>query len=58
MFEVGKLGAKEHYHSLEFKAQKAFTKGWNLLAAYVYIKEKAQTTGLNELDTYQNNLDT
>jgi len=56
LFEVGKLGAKERYHSLELKAQKAFTKGWNLLAAYVYIKEKAQTTGLNELDTYQNNL--
>src|SRR5262249_9224482 len=57
LYEVGKLGAAERYHSLEFKAQKAFAKGWNFLAAYVYIHEKAQTTGLNELDTYQNNLE-
>lgn len=56
LFEVGRLGAAERYHSLEIKAQKAFAKGWNFLAAYVYIREKAQTTGLNELDTYQNNL--
>ncbi|MCC6369126.1 MAG: carboxypeptidase regulatory-like domain-containing protein [Bryobacterales bacterium] len=56
LYEVGKLGAAERYHSLEFKAQKAFSKGWNFLAAYVYIREKTQTTGLNELDTYLNNL--
>ena len=56
LYEVGKLGAGERYHSLEFKAQKAFSKGWNFLWAYVYIKEKVQTTGLNELDTYQNTL--
>ena len=54
--EVGTLGAAERYHSLEFKAQKAFSKGWNFLVAYVYIREKTQTTGFNELDTYQNNL--
>ena len=56
LYEVGTLGAAERYHSLEFKAQKAFSKGWNFLFAYVYIREKNQTTGLNELDTYQNNL--
>jgi hypothetical protein len=56
LYEVGKLGAAERYHSLEFKAQKAFAKGWNFLGAYVYIREKTQTTGLNELDTFQNNL--
>jgi hypothetical protein len=56
LYEVGKLGAGERYHSLEFKAQKAFAKGWNFLAAYVYVREKTQTTGLNELDTYQNTL--
>ena len=47
------LGAGERYHSLEFKAQKAFSKGWNFLGAYVYIREKTQTTSLNELDTYR-----
>ena len=56
LYEVGTLGAAERYHSLEFKAQKAFSRGWNFLWAYVYIREKTQTTGLNELDTYQNNL--
>ena len=56
LFEVGTLGARERYHSLEFKAQKAFSKGWNFLAAYVYIHEKTQTTGFNEHDTYQNHL--
>jgi hypothetical protein len=60
LYEVGTLGAAERYHSLELKAQKAFSKGWNFLAAYVYIREKTQTTGLaeggSELDVYQNNL--
>ncbi len=56
LYEVGTLGAGERYHSLEFKAQKAFSSGWNFLWAYVYIHEKTQTTGLNELDTYRNNL--
>lgn len=56
LYDVGTLGAAERYHSLEFKAQKAFSRGWNFLAAYVYIREKAQTTELNELDTYLNTL--
>ena len=56
LYEVGKLGAGERYHSLEIKAQKAFSKGWNFLGAYVFIREKAETTGLNELDTYLNTL--
>jgi hypothetical protein len=56
LWEVGHLGAAERYHSLEIKAQKAFTHGWNFLGAYVYIREKTQTTSLNELDTYTNNL--
>ncbi len=56
LYEVGTLGAAERYHSLEFKAQKAFSRGWNFLASYVYIREKTQTNGLNELDTYLNTL--
>jgi hypothetical protein len=56
LYEVGTLGAGERYHSVELKAQKAFSKGWNFLAAYVYINEKTQTNGNNELDTFQNNL--
>ncbi len=56
LYEVGTTGAAERYHSFELKAQKAFSRGWNFLAAYVYIREKTQTTGLNELDSYLNNL--
>lgn len=56
LYEVGRLGAAERYHSLEFKAQKAFSRGWNFLAAYVYIREKVERTDQNELDTYLNTL--
>ena len=55
LYEVGTLGAAERYQSLEFKAQKAFSKGWNLLAAYVYINEKSEQA-FSELDNYLNNL--
>jgi len=55
LYEVGTLGAAERYHSLEFKAQKAFTSGWNFLAAYVYIREKTQLFQ-NELDQFTNTL--
>jgi hypothetical protein len=55
LYEVGTLGAGERYHSLEFKAQKAFSKGWNFLGAYVYIREKRQQY-FNELDAFQDNL--
>jgi hypothetical protein len=48
-------GADERYHSFELKAQKAFSKGWNFLFAYVYIHEKTQQL-FNELDQYTNNL--
>ena len=55
LYEVGTIGAAERYHSLEFKAQKAFSSGWNFLTAYVYIREKTEQA-FNELDTFQNNL--
>lgn len=55
LYEVGTLGASERYHSLELKAQKAFSRGWNFLFAYVYIREKTETFH-NELDEYLNNL--
>jgi len=55
LYEVGTIGAAERYHSFEFKAQKAFSSGWNFLTAYVYIREKTEQH-FNELDTFQNNL--
>ncbi len=55
LYEVGTLGASERYQSLELKAQKTFSKGWNLLGAYTYIREKNQQA-FSELDNYMNNL--
>ena len=62
LYEVGALGASERYNSLEFKAQKAFSKGYNFLFAYVYIRERAQTNGFlgggvfNDQQWYSNGL--
>jgi hypothetical protein len=56
LYQLGTLGAAERYHSIELKAQKAFTKGYNFLVTYVYIRERTQTNGFNDLDAYQNNL--
>jgi hypothetical protein len=55
LYEVGVQGARERYHSLELKAQKAFTKGWNFLFAYVHIREKTDHF-FNELSEYTNDL--
>ena len=55
LYEVGVRGAEERYQSLELKAQKSFSRGWNFLAAYVYINEKTQQF-FNEVDQYTNNL--
>ena len=56
LYELGVLGAGERYHSVELKGQKAFSKGYNFLVSYVYIRERTQTNTFNDLDAYQNNL--
>ena len=56
MYEVGALGAAERYQNVELKAQKAFSKGYNFMVSYVYIREKAQTNTFNDADAYNNNL--
>jgi hypothetical protein len=56
LYEVGVLGAAERYQNVEVKAQKAFSKGYNFLVSYVYIREKAQTNTFNDLNAYNNNL--
>jgi Carboxypeptidase regulatory-like domain len=62
LYELGVLGAAERYQSLELKAQRAFSKGYNFLVTYVYIREKAQTNGFlngsvfNDQQWYSNNL--
>jgi len=62
LYELGDLGAAERYQSVELKAQKAFSKGYNFLVTYVYIREKAQTNGFlnggvfNDQQWYSNTL--
>ena len=56
LYQIGTLGAAERYKSLEFKAQKAFSKGYNFLVSYVYIREKTQTNTFNDLYAYTNDL--
>jgi Carboxypeptidase regulatory-like domain len=42
LWEAFDTGQKERYYSLELKAQRSFTNGWNLIAGYTYIRELAQ----------------
>jgi len=56
LYELGVLGAAERYHSVELKAQKAFSKGYNFLVSYIYIREKTQINSFNDLNAFQNNL--
>jgi hypothetical protein len=53
--EFGWCCAAERYNSVELKAQKVFSKGFNFLFAYVYIRERNQVY-FNELDTFTSNL--
>ncbi len=55
LYQVGVLGAGERYNSIELKAQKMFSRGYNFLVTYVYINEKTQAF-FNDLDTFANNL--
>jgi hypothetical protein len=53
--EFGHCCAGERYNSLELRAQKIFSKGFNFLFAYVYIRERSQIY-FNDQDTFTNHL--
>ncbi len=53
--EFGHCCAGESYNSLEIKAQKVFSHGWNFLFSYVYIRERNQIY-FNDQDTYTGHL--
>jgi hypothetical protein len=53
--EFGHCCAGERYNSLELRAQKLFSKGFNFLFAYVYIRERSQIY-FNDQDTFSNHL--
>ena len=55
LYQIGVRGAGEHYNSLEAQVQKRYSKGYNLLFAYVYIREQVQQF-TNDLQVYQNQL--
>ena len=55
IYQLGTLGAGERYQSLDVRIQKRFSKGYNFLFGYVYIREKSQQFN-NDLETYQNQL--
>jgi len=48
-------GAGERYHSVEAQVQKRFSRGYNFLFAYVYIRERVQQFN-NDLQRYENQL--
>ncbi len=55
LYQIGVRGAGERYNSVEAQVQKRFSRGYNFLFAYVYIREKIQQFN-NDLETYQNQL--
>jgi hypothetical protein len=55
LFQAGTCCAGERYNSMEFKLQKAFTKGYNFLVAYVYVREKSMTY-FNDAGTFFNQM--
>jgi hypothetical protein len=56
LFEVGACCAAERYNSVELKAQKMFSKGYNFLLSYVYINEKAETNQFNDQNYFNNQM--
>ncbi len=54
LVEMGKCCAPERYNSFELKAQKAFSKGYNFLLTYVYIRERAAWNSLTDWSMYSN----
>jgi len=55
LYQIGVRGAGERYHSIEAQVQKRYSRGYNFLFAYVYIREKVQQFN-NDLETYENQL--
>ena len=55
LYQIGVRGAGERYNSIEALVQKRFSRGYNFLFAYVYIREKVQQF-TNDLQTYENQL--
>ncbi len=56
LYEIGVLGAHERYNDLELKVQKRFSKGYNFLLGYIYIRERQQINSFNDQTVFSNTL--
>ena len=56
LYEIGQRGASENYKDLEVRVQKRFSKGYNFLFGYIYIREKLQINNFNDATLYSNTL--
>lgn len=56
LYEIGVLGAHERYNDLELKIQKRFSRGYNFLFGYIYIREKQQINSFNDQTVFANTL--
>lgn len=56
LYVIGLRGAEENYQDLEFRVQKRWSKGYNFLFGYIYIREKSQINNFNDATLYNNTL--
>lgn len=56
LYEIGVRGASERYQDIELKLQKRFSRGFNFLFGYIYIREKAQINNFNDQTLFNNQL--
>jgi len=54
LYEIGVRGAKERYQDIELRVQKRWSKGYNFLFGYIYIREKSQINNFNDATLYNN----
>lgn len=55
LYEIGVLGASEQYQDVELTVQRRFSKGYDFLFGYIYIREKTQQF-FNDQAAYTNQL--
>jgi hypothetical protein len=56
LYQIGNLGAAERYQDVEFLLRKQFSRGYNLLFGYIYIRERQEINNFNDQTLYQNTL--
>ncbi|HEY4046400.1 MAG TPA: TonB-dependent receptor [Acidobacteriaceae bacterium] len=56
LYEIGVRGASENYKDVELRVQKRWSKGYNFLFGYIYIRERSQINSFNDSTLYNNTL--